>query len=136
MMVVVMRSLGTNATRWLIGFALCLGLASCCQQEIQSKHLSPSGNKMLVVLRVHCTAFDSFGTEIRLTDAKARITRGRDQVVASVNGAHIIQVTWLDESSAVLFAPTGAQLIIHKAELEGVRIKVHEGFHPVDPSLN
>jgi hypothetical protein len=120
-----MQSFGTNATRWSVGFALCLSLASCCSQEIQSKHMSPSGGKMLVVLRVSCAGFDSFGTEIRLTDAKGRITRGRDQVVASVNGARIIQVTWLDESSAVLFAPNEAQLIIHKAELEGVRIKVH-----------
>lgn len=79
---------------------------------------------MLVVLRVNCAGFDSFDTEIRLTDPKATIARGRDQVVASINGTHIIQVTWRDDSSAVLFAPHGAHLTVHKAELGGVRIEV------------
>lgn len=120
-----MRNVSTNATGRLIGLAICFALASCCQRDIQSKHLSPSGSKMLVVLRVNCAAFDSFTTEIRLTDAKATLARGREQVVASVDGARIIQVTWLDESSVVLFAPNGAHLTIHKAEIEGVRIKIH-----------
>ena len=78
---------------------------------------------MLVVLRVNCGALDSFITEIRLTDAKATLLRGRTQIVASVNGAHTVQVTWTDESSAVLFAPADAPFTFRKAELEGVRIE-------------
>jgi hypothetical protein len=78
---------------------------------------------MLVVVRMNCAGFDSFSTEIRLTDAKATLSRGRDQVIASLNGTRIVQVTWIDETSVVLFAPDGVAFTIHKAELEGVRFQ-------------
>jgi hypothetical protein len=78
---------------------------------------------MLVVSRVNCAAFDSFVTEIRLQDANAPIRRDRKQVVASINDTRVVQVTWQDESSAVLFAPKGATVTVHKPELEGVRIE-------------
>lgn len=81
---------------------------------------------MIVIVRENCAGFDSFHTEIRLTDKQARLSRKGDQVVASINGTHIVQVTWVDETSASVFIPDGLTVLNRKPELAGVRFQFQQ----------
>jgi hypothetical protein len=100
---------------------LCVTLSSCCQREVQARHPSPSGTKVIVVVRLNCN-IGSYATEVRLQEANARDDRSPERVVASLNRSPVLQVTWVDDSSVVLFAPSGYDLHIQRKDVEGVHI--------------
>jgi hypothetical protein len=93
-------------------------LASCCKRELQTQHSSPSGTRVLSLVRVDCAAFDSFHTEVRL---------GRDatagEVVASISSSPVVQVTWVDDSLVQIFAPDRYARDLKKADYDGVHIE-------------
>jgi hypothetical protein len=103
----------------LLPLLLCVALSSCCQREVQARHPSPSGTKLLSIVRVNCAAFDSFQTEIRLEGSDA----SRGQVVATINRSPVVQVTWVDDTSVLVFAPRGHNIAVQKKEVDGVRIE-------------
>ncbi len=100
---------------------LCVAFSSCCKREVQARHLSPSGTKAIVVLRLDCD-IGSFGTEVRLQEANAPGDRSREQVVASLNRSPVVQVIWADDSSVMIFTPSGYDLNIQRREVDGVRV--------------
>jgi hypothetical protein len=73
---------------------------------------------VLSLVRVDCAGFDSFRTEVRLQDS----TGTGGQVVASMNRSPVVQVTWVDDSSVVIFTPKGHDIHIEKKEIDGVRM--------------
>ena len=115
------RSSVNRASRALT-LLLCAALSSCCKRDVQARHPSPSGAKVLTIVRVDCAGFDSFRTEVRLggVDAMARPTGGG--IVARISSSPVVQVTWADESSVVVFVPKEYHVDIQKKELDGVRI--------------
>jgi hypothetical protein len=97
---------------------VCACLSSCCKRDVQARHPSPSQRKVLSVVRVDCAGFDSFRTEVRLEDA----TGTGGQVVARINRSPVVQVTWVDDSSVLVFVPKGHDIHVEKKEIDGVRI--------------
>jgi len=93
-------------------------LASCCKRDLQAQHRSPSGTRVLSIVRVDCAAFDSFHTEVRL---------GRDvatgQVVASISSSPVVQVTWVDDSLVQIFAPVQYTRELKKPDYDGVHVE-------------
>jgi hypothetical protein len=102
---------------------LCAALSSCCKREVQARHPPPSEAKVLSVVRVNCAGFDSFRTEVRLGDAAATARASGGEVVARISKSPVVQVTWVDESSMVVFVPKEYHVDVQKKELEGVRIE-------------
>jgi hypothetical protein len=98
---------------------ICVALASCCRRELQAQHRSPLGTHVLRIMRVNCHALDSFQTEIRLGRAAA------GEVVASVSGSPVVQVTWVDESLVQIFVPDSYARDLKKADHDGVHIEFH-----------
>jgi hypothetical protein len=93
-------------------------LGSCCKRDLQAQHRSPSGTRVLSVVRVDCHAFDSFQTEIRLgraTDA--------GEVVAHISSSPVVQVTWVDDSLVQIFVPERYTRSLKQADLDGVHIE-------------
>lgn len=93
-------------------------LASCCKRELQAQHRSPSGAKVLSIVRVDCHAFDSFQTEIRLGR-----TADAGEVVARVSSSPVVQVTWVDDSLVQIFVPERYTRSLKKADSDGVHIE-------------
>ena len=103
---------------WLLACLMCVILASCCKRELQAQHPSPSGTRVLTIVRVNCGAFDSFHTEIRLgRDADAR------EVVASISSSPVVQVTWVDDNLVQIFASDKYARDLKKADHDGVHIE-------------
>src|SRR5207247_4891579 len=85
---------------------LCVALSSCCKRDIQARHPSPSGARVLTIVRVDCAGFDSFRTEVRLGGIDATAHPSGGEIVATISSSPVVQVTWADESSVVVFVPT------------------------------
>jgi hypothetical protein len=111
----------SKASRALI-FLLCAALSSCCKRDVQARHASPSGARVLTIVRVDCAGFDSFRTEVRLGDADATARASGGEIVARISSSPVVQVTWVDESSVVVFVPKEYHLYVQKKDLNGVRI--------------
>jgi hypothetical protein len=73
-------------------------------------------------MRVDCAGFDSFRTEVRLGGADATAHSFGGEVVARISSSPVVQVTWADESSVVVFVPKDYHVYVQKKELDGVRI--------------
>ena len=104
---------------YLLPLLLCAVLSSCCDREVRARHPSPSGTKVLSIVRVNCAGFDSFRTEVRL----GRGDPLRAQVVATINSSPEVQVTWVDDASVLVFAPQRYHVNVQKEEADGVRVK-------------
>jgi hypothetical protein len=108
-----------------IGLALFGIVATgCCQREIMSQYPSPSGNNMLLLIRRNCGAFDSFETEVRLRHSGSK--RDIGELMASINSVPIVQVTWQDDSSVLIFVPPRVNVSRVKADHDGVRFEVRQ----------
>jgi hypothetical protein len=108
-----------------IGLALFSIVATgCCQREIMSQYPSPNGNNMLLLVRRNCGAFDSFQTEVRLRHSGSE--RGVGELMASINGVPVVQVTWQDDSSVLIFVPPRVSVSRVKSDHDGVRCEVRQ----------
>jgi hypothetical protein len=76
---------------------------------------------VLSVVRVDCAGFDSFRTEVRLGDAAATTRASGGEILARISSSPVVQVTWVDESSVVVFVPKEYHVDVQKNELDGVR---------------
>ena len=102
----------------LVPLLLSVVLCSCCKRELQAQHPSPSGTRVLTLVRVDCGAFDSFHTEILLgRDADAR------EVVGSISSSPVVQVTWVGDTLVQIFAPERYARDLKKADYDGVHIE-------------
>jgi hypothetical protein len=97
---------------------LCAALSSCCKREVQARHASPSGANLLSIVRVDCAAFDSFRTEVR----PGRGDPSRSETVATINSSPELQVTWVDDTSVLVYAPKGYHINVQKKVSDGVQI--------------
>jgi len=77
---------------------------------------------VLTVVRVDCAGFDGFRTEVRLGAADATARPSGGEIVARISSSPVVQVTWADESSVVVFVPKEYHVDVQKKELDGVRI--------------
>lgn len=93
-------------------------LGSCCKRDLQAEHPSPSGRRVLSIVRVDCAGFDSFHTEIRLGS-----TADTGEVVASVSSSPVVQVTWVDDSLVQIFVPERYTRSLKKSDSDGVHIE-------------
>lgn len=93
-------------------------VSSCCRRDLQAQYSSPSGRRILSLVRVDCGAFYSFQTEVRL---------GRDaasgEVVASISSSPVVQVTWVDDALVQIFVPQEYARNLEKADYDGVHIE-------------
>ena len=103
----------------LLPLLLCAVLSSCCDREVRARHPSPSRTKVLSLVRVDCAGFDSFRTEVRL----GRGDPLRAQVVATISSSPEVQVTWVNDTSVLVFAPLQYHVHIQKEEVDGVRVE-------------
>jgi hypothetical protein len=110
--------MSTPSAVYLLPLLLSVALGSCCRRELQAQHPSPSGTRVLSIVRVDCHAFDSFQTEIRLGR-----TADAGEVVASLSSSPVVQVTWLDDSLVQIFAPERYTRNLKKADSDGVHIE-------------
>lgn len=114
------------ARRTLGAVLMSAALSGCCQREVVSQFPSPSESQVLVIVRRNCAAFDSFATEVRLRNGAGTRNNGLGERMASMHGAPILQVTWQDDSSVIVFAPSRTNVHIVKSEFGGVRLQVRE----------
>jgi hypothetical protein len=102
----------------LLPLLMTVLLGSCCKRELQAQHRSPSGTRVLSIIRIDCHAFDSFQTEIRLGRAA-----GAGEIVASISSSPVVQVTWVDDSLVQIFAPARYTRNLKTADSDGVHIE-------------
>jgi hypothetical protein len=97
---------------------LLLALSSCCERKLEAQHPSPSGKRVLSLVRVNCGAFTSFHTEVRL----GREATG-GELVATLNSSPVVQVTWVGDTLVQIFAPKDTPRDLKKPDYDGVHIE-------------
>ena len=92
-----------NLSQLLSGIALGVLVSSCspCESELVSDNASPDGKLIATVLIRECGAMARSGTWVTI-HSRSMASDREDSIVFTASGEHKVEVSWLDNSHALV----------------------------------